>query len=88
MPSRDVNVEKSMEELLAQVQREYADEGKKATQGARLNRTLPRSSTSSRQTTALLCNPRPETMLLGARPAPGLLPRFRNWQKSTRRGAG
>ena len=34
MPSRDVNVEKSMEELLAQVQREYADEGKKATQGA------------------------------------------------------
>ena len=34
MPSRDVKVEKSMEELLAEVQREYADEGKKAAQAA------------------------------------------------------
>jgi cell pole-organizing protein PopZ len=34
MPSRDVSVEKSMEELLAQVQREYADDGKKAAQTA------------------------------------------------------
>jgi cell pole-organizing protein PopZ len=34
MPSRDVKVEKSMEELLAEVQREYAEDGKKAAQGA------------------------------------------------------
>jgi hypothetical protein len=34
MPSRDVKVEKSMEELLAEVQREYADEGEKAAQAA------------------------------------------------------
>ena len=34
MANRDVKVEKSMEELLAEVQREYADEGKKAAQVA------------------------------------------------------
>ena len=32
--ARDVNPEKSMEELLAEVQREYADDGKKAAQVA------------------------------------------------------
>lgn len=34
MPSRDVKVDKSMEELLAEVQREYAGEGEKAAQAA------------------------------------------------------
>ena len=34
MASREANVEKSMEEILAQVQREYADEGRKAVQPA------------------------------------------------------
>ena len=34
MASRDANVEKSMDEILAQVQREYADEGREAAQTA------------------------------------------------------
>ena len=32
MPNRDVNVESSMDEILAKVQREFAEEGKQAVQ--------------------------------------------------------